>query len=209
MRGGRAVRGWRRRPCGSCDGGCAVCCLVPTCCGVLCGAPRTPVPGPCFGTTHTRLHTRLYTHTHTHTHTHTPRTQDAGHGAAVWCGAHRPGLDPLHHVKGPRDRADLSAQHLVCQRAGRRHVPRGRARRCGAVGGAARTRTPRARTLAHARARAYVPIVCVCTAAALAGNLLVLPDGRVGFLDFGIVGRIRWGRRGVSCGLWRRRAPSA
>lgn len=25
-----------------------------------------------------------------------------------------------------------------------------------------------------------------------AGNLLVLPDGRVGFIDFGIVGRIRW-----------------
>lgn len=25
-----------------------------------------------------------------------------------------------------------------------------------------------------------------------AGNLLVLRDGRVGFLDFGIVGRIRW-----------------
>lgn len=24
-----------------------------------------------------------------------------------------------------------------------------------------------------------------------AGNLLVLPDGRVGFIDFGIVGRIR------------------
>jgi aarF domain-containing kinase len=27
-----------------------------------------------------------------------------------------------------------------------------------------------------------------------AGNLLVLPDGRVGFIDFGIVGSIRWGK---------------
>jgi hypothetical protein len=32
-----------------------------------------------------------------------------------------------------------------------------------------------------------------------AGNLLVLPDGRVAFIDFGIVGRIRWGDR-----LWHR-----